>query len=115
MALVAVLPEGLRLQAPVAVGALAAEGDLDRFPEQERAQLFPCCHLHRPLARLDADVDRPRRQRADQAQLAQELSITVRDVDLASLFETDEELPPQLQRLCLPAVGAALRHDPVTL
>jgi MSHA biogenesis protein MshI len=52
---------------------------------------------------------------ADQAQLAQELSITVRDVDLASLFETDEELPPQLQRLCLPAVGAALRHDPVTL
>jgi len=52
---------------------------------------------------------------ADQAQLAQELSITVRDVDLATLFDTTEDLSPQLQRLCLPAVGAALRHDPVTL
>ena len=51
----------------------------------------------------------------DQAQLAQELSITVREVDLATLFDTTEDLSPQLQRLCLPAVGAALRHDPVTL
>jgi len=52
---------------------------------------------------------------ADQAQLGQELSITVREVDLATLFDTVEDLSPQLQRLCLPAVGAALRHDPVTL
>jgi MSHA biogenesis protein MshI len=51
----------------------------------------------------------------DQAQLAQELSITVREIDLAALFDTTEDLSPQLQRLCLPAVGAALRHDPVTL
>ena len=52
---------------------------------------------------------------ADQTQLAQDLSITVREVDLAALFDTTEELPPRLQRLCLPAVGAALRHDPVKL
>ena len=52
---------------------------------------------------------------ADRAQLAQELSITVREVDLAALFDTTENLSPQLTRLCLPAVGAALRHDPVTL
>jgi hypothetical protein len=54
-------------------------------------------------------------EKIDQAQLAQELSITVREVDLATLFDTTEDLSPQLQRLCLPAVGAALRHDPVTL
>jgi MSHA biogenesis protein MshI len=52
---------------------------------------------------------------ADQAQLAQELGIAVREVDLAALFDTAEDLPPRLQRLCLPAVGAALRHDPVKL
>ena len=52
---------------------------------------------------------------ADRAQLAQDLSITVREVELTSLFDTTEDLSPQLQRLCLPAVGAALRHDPVTL
>ena len=32
-----------------------------------------------------------------------------------ALFETTEELSPDVQRLCLPAVGAALRHDPVAL
>jgi MSHA biogenesis protein MshI len=47
--------------------------------------------------------------------LGQELGIAVRPVELASILEIDEELSPELQRLCLPAVGAALRHDPVTL
>jgi MSHA biogenesis protein MshI len=51
----------------------------------------------------------------DQAQLARELGITVREIDLAELFDTTEDLSPQVQRLCLPAVGAALRRDPVAL
>jgi len=52
---------------------------------------------------------------AERSQLAQELSIAVRDVDLKSVLDTDEELSTEMQHLCLPAVGAALRHDPVTL
>jgi MSHA biogenesis protein MshI len=52
---------------------------------------------------------------ADQQVLAQDLGLTVREVDLMATFETTEELSPWLQRLCLPAVGAALRHDPMTL
>jgi MSHA biogenesis protein MshI len=51
----------------------------------------------------------------DQQVIAQDLGLAVREVDLAASFETVEELSPWLQRLCLPAVGAALRHDPVTL
>ncbi len=47
--------------------------------------------------------------------LAQDLGIAVREVDLASIFETAESIPPDVQRRCLPAVGAALRHDPVAL
>jgi MSHA biogenesis protein MshI len=52
---------------------------------------------------------------SDQEILAQDLGLPVREVDLMAAFETTEELSPWLQRLCLPAVGAALRHDPVTL
>ena len=54
-------------------------------------------------------------EEGDQAQLARELGIPVSGVDLAALFETTEDVSPQLQRLCLPAVGAALRRDPVAL
>ena len=52
---------------------------------------------------------------ADREQLARELGIAVRDVDLKNLLDMDEALSPELQRLCLPAIGAALRKDPVTL
>jgi MSHA biogenesis protein MshI len=52
---------------------------------------------------------------SDQQWLAQDLGIAVHAFDLASIFETTESIPPELQRLCLPAVGGALRHDPVTL
>jgi MSHA biogenesis protein MshI len=54
-------------------------------------------------------------EEADRAQLARELGIPVSGVDVAALFETTEVVSPQLQRLCLPAVGAALRRDPVAL
>jgi MSHA biogenesis protein MshI len=52
---------------------------------------------------------------ADREQLARDLSIAVRDADLKNLLDMDETLSPELQRLCLPAIGAALRKDPVTL
>ncbi len=52
---------------------------------------------------------------ADRDQLARELGIAVRDVDLKNVLDMDETLSPELQRLCLPAIGAALRKDPVTL
>jgi MSHA biogenesis protein MshI len=52
---------------------------------------------------------------ADRETIARDLSLAVREVDLATLFETDDALPQDLQRLCMPAIGAALRKDPVTL
>jgi MSHA biogenesis protein MshI len=54
-------------------------------------------------------------ERRDQQQLEQELTISVREVDLSSVLETNGELSGELQHRCLPAVGAALRRDPVTL
>jgi MSHA biogenesis protein MshI len=51
----------------------------------------------------------------DREAIAHELGIGVAEVDLAALFETDEALSPELQRLCMPAIGAALRKDPVAL
>ncbi len=51
----------------------------------------------------------------DREQLARDLEIDVRNVDLAAVLDMDLELSEQQQRLCLPAVGAALRHDPVAL
>jgi len=52
---------------------------------------------------------------ADREQIARELGLGVREVDLANLFDTDETFSPELQRLCMPAIGAALRRDPVAL
>lgn len=51
----------------------------------------------------------------DRQQIAAELGITVRDVDLAAVLEADDMPSAELARLCLPAIGAALRRDPVTL
>jgi MSHA biogenesis protein MshI len=52
---------------------------------------------------------------ADREAIARELGLTVREVDLTTLFETDGVLSAELQRLALPAIGAALRQDPVAL
>jgi MSHA biogenesis protein MshI len=52
---------------------------------------------------------------ADREQIARELGLAVHAVDLRTLFQTDDALSPELQRLCLPAIGAALRTDPVAL
>ncbi len=51
----------------------------------------------------------------DRETIARELSIAVNEVELATLFELDEALPPDVQRLCMPAIGAALRQDPLAL
>jgi hypothetical protein len=51
----------------------------------------------------------------DRERLAAELTIDVHALDVAAILETTESLTPELQRLCLPAIGAALRHDPVVL
>lgn len=52
---------------------------------------------------------------ADREQIARELGVSVREVDLATLFDTDQTFSPELQRLCMPAVGAALRRDVIAL
>jgi MSHA biogenesis protein MshI len=51
----------------------------------------------------------------DREQIGRELGIGVHAVDLKNLFDMDDTLSPELQRLCLPAIGAALRRDPVAL
>ena len=52
---------------------------------------------------------------ADRETIARDLGLAVREVDLTTLFDTDAALTPELQRLCMPAIGAALRKDPVAL
>ena len=52
---------------------------------------------------------------ADREAIARDLGFAVREVDLTTLLETDEVLSIELQRLCMPAIGAALRKDPVAL
>lgn len=52
---------------------------------------------------------------SDQDQLGQELGISVRNVDLGTLFESDLSLGDEIERRCLPAIGAALRKDSVAL
>jgi len=54
-------------------------------------------------------------EEADREQIGRELGIGVHPVDLKNLFDMDDTLSPELQRLCLPAIGAALRRDPVAL
>lgn len=51
----------------------------------------------------------------DQDQLAEELVVSVRNVDVNAVFATDLELTADEQRYCLPAIGAALRRDEIAL
>ena len=52
---------------------------------------------------------------ADQDQLRAELGLSVRNIELSAVFDGGPEMAEDLQRKCLPAIGAALRHDSVTL
>jgi len=100
---VATLAEAGELR-PELVGGLALEvrRSLDYFESHYEQTSIPQVHT----CGLEA---------ADRDQLARELGIAVHDADLKNLFDMDETLSPELQRLCLPAIGAALRKDPVVL
>ena len=100
---VATLAEAGELR-PELVGGLALEvrRSLDYFESHYEQTSIPQLHT----CGLEA---------ADRDQLARELGTAVRDVDLKNLLEMDDALSPELQRLCLPAIGAALRKDPVAL
>jgi MSHA biogenesis protein MshI len=52
---------------------------------------------------------------ADQDLLTRELGISVRNIDLNTVLETEVPLDAELQRRCMPAIGAALRRDQVAL
>jgi MSHA biogenesis protein MshI len=52
---------------------------------------------------------------ADREQLARELTIEIHNAELTTILDAADEPSAELQRLCLPAIGAALRHDPVAL
>jgi MSHA biogenesis protein MshI len=82
--------------------ALEVRRSLDYFESHYEQTSIPQLHV----SGLEA---------ADREQIARDLGLAVRDVDLRTLFETDDTLSPELQRLCMPAIGAALRKDPVAL
>ncbi len=101
--LLLVRPESGELRSEL-VGGLALEvrRSLDYFESHYEQTSIPQVHT----CGLEA---------ADRDQLARDLGIAVRDIDLKTLLDMDDTLSPELQRLCLPAIGAALRSDPVTL
>jgi MSHA biogenesis protein MshI len=51
----------------------------------------------------------------DLDQMSGELGVSVRNIELASLFTSDIALDNEQGRRCMPAIGAALRHDEVAL
>jgi MSHA biogenesis protein MshI len=52
---------------------------------------------------------------ADLDQMSSELGVSVRSIELAALFDTTITFDDELSRRCIPAIGAALRHDEVKL
>jgi MSHA biogenesis protein MshI len=52
---------------------------------------------------------------ADLDQMSGELGLSVRSIELAALFETNIVFDDEKSRRCIPAIGAALRHDEVVL
>ncbi len=93
--------EGMRSEL-VAGLALETRRSLDYFESHYEQQALPVLHT----VGLDP---------SDQDQMARELGISVRNVDLTALVESATELDEHEQRRCLPAIGAALRHDTVKL
>ncbi len=82
--------------------ALEARRSLDYFESHYEQQAVPVLFT----AGLDP---------SDQDQMARELGISVRNIDIATLVESTTELDEHAQRRCLPAIGAALRQDSVKL
>lgn len=100
---VATLAEAGELRPELVAGlALEVRRSLDYFESHYEQTSIPQLHVSGL-------------ENADREQIARELGLAVRDVDLQSLFDTNDTLPHELQRLCMPAIGAALRTDPVAL
>jgi MSHA biogenesis protein MshI len=51
----------------------------------------------------------------DQCDLAADLAVAVQDINLASLLDCERDVDRDTLRRCLPAIGAALRHETVKL
>jgi MSHA biogenesis protein MshI len=82
--------------------ALEARRSLDYFEshyEQRSIPVLYTCGLEGP----------------DRERLATELGVVVRNLELRELFDNEPELDEEVQRICLPAIGAALRRDTITL
>lgn len=93
--------EGLRSEL-VAGLALEARRSLDYFEshyEQNSVSVIYTAGLE------PSDID----------QMSGELGLSVRNVELASLFEIGAGFDEHQSRLCIPAIGAALRRDEVAL
>jgi MSHA biogenesis protein MshI len=100
------------------VATLAEAGEL-------RADLVAALALEirRSLDYLESHYEQTSMQRlcvsgleaADREAIARDLGLPVEELDLATLFEADEAPSPELARLCMPAIGAALRKDPLAL
>jgi MSHA biogenesis protein MshI len=93
--------EGLRGEL-VAGLALEVQRSLDYFESHYDQKPVPSLYT----AGLDL---------ADRNALAAEVSVAVKDLDLRNFLRVDCELDGDLQRRCLPAIGAALRRDEVAL
>lgn len=92
---------GLRSEL-VAGLALEARRSLDYFESHYEQDALPVLYA---AGLKPADLD----------QMSGELGISVRNIELGSLFETGVALDDEQGRRCMPAIGAALRHDEVAL
>jgi MSHA biogenesis protein MshI len=82
--------------------ALEARRSLDYFESHYEQSAVPVIYTS-GLAPSDLD------------QMHGELGLSLRNIELATLFETTLVCDEETSRRCLPAIGAALRHDQVAL
>lgn len=82
--------------------ALEARRSLDYFESHYEQSAVPAIYTSGLTA---TDID----------QMTAELGLSIRNFDLGTLFETSVDYDDELCRRCLPAIGAALRHEQVAL
>ncbi len=82
--------------------ALEARRSLDYFESHYEQSAVPVIHT---AGLRPADLD----------QMTGELGLPMRNFELASWFDTAADHDEDTSRRCLPAIGAALRHDQVAL
>lgn len=94
-------PDALRSEL-VAGLALEARRSLDYFESHYEQSAVPVIYT---VGLQPADLD----------QMTGELGLPMRNFELASWFDTAADHDEETSRRCLPAIGAALRHDQVAL